>query len=490
MTANLALLLQHLSPASDHKYGVVSSDYASYVHRSVLAQAVAHDDVWLDSERRPIFGQSNLSADQGKLSNDWRVRVVLGMRSIESGNERWEALASSERVKMLNMLLECGCITVQLQVHRLVRSALASEGESDWRWAGLSNRLGRIDLLQAGSQLLLQMGHIGGGNCHTMAVLVAACSRRVRKLGEIDIWMRVKMGNQALNVSCQRSFGLGRDGDDMSLARVGLRDVANRCLFQDHGRVPAGGTKVIDSCKPPLARYLRPRRHFERDVEVALVKVSGELGVDLRFDTDMWRDGVLLEHEKHLNQSRRPRSRLAMADVRLYSADVQGLVLVAALGERSIHFHNALHLLVVARLGTSAVELDIRHIQGIHAGLAKHLAGQIGLVAGVGVSDGDGFGRMVGSSTENDAQDVVIVCFGVFKSLDNKRPNAVRAAVPIGGGIPGLACVKSFGEEVAVAQTSETVWVGQHIDTASDRGIDLAVPKGLAGDLSQSISVF
>lgn len=141
MTANLALLLQHLSPASDHEYSVVSSNYSSYVHRSVLAQAVAHDDVWLDSERRPVFGQSNLSADQGKLSNDRRVRMVLGMRSIESGNERWEALASSERVKMLNVLSECGYIAVQLQAHRLVRSALASEGKSDWRWAGLSNRL-------------------------------------------------------------------------------------------------------------------------------------------------------------------------------------------------------------------------------------------------------------------------------------------------------------------------------------------------------------
>ena len=104
--------------------------------------------------------------------------------------------------------------------------------------------------VQAGSQLLLQIGHIESGTRHTMAVLVAACSRRVRKVSEIDIWMRVKMGNQALNASCQRSFGLGRDGDDMSLAPVGLRDVANRCFFQDHGRVAAGGIKVIDSCRP------------------------------------------------------------------------------------------------------------------------------------------------------------------------------------------------------------------------------------------------
>lgn len=58
-------------------------------------------------------------------------------------------------------------------------------------------------------------------------------------------------------------------------------------------------------------------------MEVALVKVSRESGVDLGFDADMWRDGVLLKHEKRLEQCRRPRSRLAMADLRLYSADIQ-----------------------------------------------------------------------------------------------------------------------------------------------------------------------
>ena len=48
----------------------------------------------------------------------------------------------------------------------------------------------------------------------------------------------------------------------------------------------------------------------------------------------------------------------------------------------------------------------------------------------------------------------------------------------------------SFGEEVAVAQTSETVWIGQDIDTASNSGIDITLPKRLAGDLYQSVSVF
>ena len=55
------------------------------------------------------------------------------MRSFESRNKRLEAVALSKTVEMLNMLSECQYMTVQLQAHRFIRSALASEGETDWR---------------------------------------------------------------------------------------------------------------------------------------------------------------------------------------------------------------------------------------------------------------------------------------------------------------------------------------------------------------------
>ena len=45
----------------------------------------------------------------------------------------------------------------------------------------------------------------------------------------------------------------------------------------------------------------------------------------------------------------------------------------------------------------------------------------------------------------------------LFQSVDNKRPDAVCMATPTSGHNPGLACVMPFGEEAAVAQTSETV---------------------------------
>ena len=87
---------------------------------------------------------------------------------------------------------------------------------------------------------------------------------------------------------------------------------------------------------------------------------------------------------------------------------------------------------------------------------------------------------MVISHTTDDAQNVVVVFSSLFESLDNKRPDAVCMAIPTSGGNPGLACVMPFGEEAAVAQTSETVKVGQHIETTSDRGMDIAIPWGLA----------
>ena len=49
------------------------------------------------------------------------------------------------------------------------------------------------------------------------------------------------------------------------------------------------------------------------------------------------------------------------------------------------------------------------------------------------MSNGDCFSRMISFRAENNTQNVVVVCFSVCKSLDNKRPNAVRIAVPIGG---------------------------------------------------------
>ena len=91
------------------------------------------------------------------------------------------------------------------------------------------------------------------------------------------------------------------------------------------------------------------------------------------------------------------------------------------------------------------------------------------------ISDGDGFGRMVGSRTKDDAQNVVVVFFSLFESLDNKRPYAVCMAIHTSGDSPGLASVMPFGEEATAAQTSETIQVSQHIETTSDRGIDIAV---------------
>ena len=94
---------------------------------------------------------------------------------------------------------------------------------------------------------------------------------------------------------------------------------------------------------------------------------------------------------------------------------------------------------------------------------------------------------MIRSGAKDDGQDVIIVCFGVFKSLDYKRSNAVCPAVSIGRSIPSLASVVSLGEEMALAKSSKTVRVSKDVDATSDCGINLAVPESLASDLSTKI---
>ena len=64
---------------------------------------------------------------------------------------------------------------------------------------------------------------------------------------------------------------------------------------------------------------------------------------------------------------------------------------------------------------------------------------------------------MIAFRTKDNAQNVVVVFFSLFESLDNKRPDAVCMATPISGDSRGPDCVMPFREEAAVAQTSETV---------------------------------
>ena len=72
-------------------------------------------------------------------------------------------------------------------------------------------------------------------------------------------------------------------------------------------------------------------------------------------------------------------------------------------------------------------------------------------MARVRIGNGHGLGRIVGPSAEDDAEDVVVVSFGIFKPLDDKGSNAVCSAVSVRRGIPRLSGVGALGQEVAVA---------------------------------------
>ena len=83
---------------------------------------------------------------------------------------------------------------------------------------------------------------------------------------------------------------------------------------------------------------------------------------------------------------------------------------------------------------------------------------------------------MISSSTKDDTKDVVVVRYGIFDSFDNDRHDTVRTAITVSSRVPRFAGVVTFGEEMAIAKTSKTVWIGEHIETTSDGSINITAP--------------
>jgi hypothetical protein len=88
---------------------------------------------------------------------------------------------------------------------------------------------------------------------------------------------------------------------------------------------------------------------------------------------------------------------------------------------------------------------------------------------------------MICAGTKDNAKYVVVVCFCVFEPLDHDRPNAIGTTIAVGCGIPSLAGIMSSSEEMAFAQTCETIRVRQDVHTTSDGHVDLPIPQRLAG---------
>lgn len=57
----------------------------------------------------------------------------------------------------------------------------------------------------------------------------------------------------------------------------------------------------------------------------------------------------------------------------------------------------------------------------------------------MGLRDRQSFGRVIGGTSRDDGDDIIIIGFRIFKSLYDNRPNTVSAAVPICIFLPDLA---------------------------------------------------
>ena len=70
---------------------------------------------------------------------------------------------------------------------------------------------------------------------------------------------------------------------------------------------------------------MEPGSGLVRDMQVSLVKILWERWIDAIFDAYMLGDGLLLQHEQHLEKCSHSGHRLSVPNIRLDGTDMKGL---------------------------------------------------------------------------------------------------------------------------------------------------------------------
>lgn len=186
------------------------------------------------------------------------------------------------------------------------------------------------------------MCDIVGSKCHAMVEVLPACCCRIGKVGQVRVGVPLEERKQAFQVPLERDLALGTDSHDVRRARVYPSHRAQRTIFNYNSRVTTSGTEVVHDSKALLlmlrtgTRRAGPLDLLHGDAHTALVQVLGEARRQAVLDPNVRRDGALLQHEQHLHQGRDAGGGLAVADVGLDGADVEGLLGAAAAGAGGI----------------------------------------------------------------------------------------------------------------------------------------------------------
>jgi hypothetical protein len=218
-------------------------------------------------------------------------------------------------------------------------------------------------------------------------------------------------------------------------------------------------------------------------VQIPLIQMLGEFGVQTRRDPYVWWYHLLLEHKQHFQQSSYPSGRFAMTQVSFNSTNNKWLLCGPALRQRREDIRDRFQFLNIASLRTSTVRLNVTHIEWVYASLVEDFPIKKGLSACVGVGDGHGIGRMISSRAQDDSKYVVVIRFGILKPFHHNGGDSIATAVTICLGIPCFAGIGSFCEEMPVTETRKRIRVGENIHSSGNDGVDFAAPKSCAGGL-------
>jgi hypothetical protein len=117
------------------------------------------------------------------------------------------------------------------------------------------------------------------------------------------------------------------------------------------------------------------------------------------------------------------------------------------------------------------------NVEWVNASAPQDLLREKLLMASMRMGDRDSFRGMIRARTEDDAEYIVVVCLSIFKPFQNDRSNAIRAAVSVSFGIPSLAGVGCFGQEMAMTQSGKSVGIRQNVHASSDNRVCVSIPE-------------
>ncbi|TKW58218.1 hypothetical protein CTA1_7618 [Colletotrichum tanaceti] len=473
---------------------------AGGVEGGVLPEAVADDGLGHDAERLPELAEGHLEGGVRQLEGgEGRAAEVVPL--LEEGEDRGQAHPDAQVMAAPQVVPEGREPRAQVRAHPRVRRALARKGEDEARRPGRGGQDLILFAPAARAQLLLErrleLGHAGGRHRDPVPVVHGTGGRRVGELGEeVGVFARrggaVEPPDEVPQVRHQGLARLGREGHDVVAPRVraGSSGAGSGAgdgwgVFQDDGRVAAGGGKVVQ--ENPTAVVLRPdpRRGHRGDARVAGLQVR-QPAVDPGLDADVRRDGRVPHHHEDLGQARDAGRRLAVAHVGLDGADVQRARgrahRRAARRQRRQRGDDRGGLARVARLGAGAVHLDVADVVGADVGLGQDVLKELLLGCGVRPRDGLGLGVVVRGDAQDTRFDGVLVLLRVLQALQDHGHHRLAAAVPVGVVVKGLA-VAGARQEVAPVQAGRHVRVREDVCAPHDGGVHLAAPQGVAGQV-------